>query len=195
LLDVRAPGYICVVELSDAIDLIRPAVGRDAGTWADFGAGTGLFSRALAAILDGRGRVIAIDRDARALRALERHASDDAPITTVVADVREPDAIPALGGILLDGAVFANVLHYMAEPDRLLARLVGHLAPYATVVVVEYDRRGANRWVPYPLPVARLGEVARKAGFTEPEVVARRPSAYQGAMYCARLRVRAPNGP
>ncbi len=191
MLNLARRGYICRVQLSEAIDLIRPAIGRAAGTWADFGAGEGLFSRALVAVLEGRGRVIAIDRDARALRALAATAPAGR-IEVVVADVREPGAIPALGGVRLDGAVFANVLHYVSEPEGVLTRLAGHLAPGAPVVVVEYEGRSPGPWVPFPLPFARLEAVARAAGYTPPLVVARRPSAYRGEMYCALAR--APSG-
>jgi hypothetical protein len=52
-------------------------------------------------------------------------------------------------------------------------------------VIVEYDRRTANRWVPYPIPVDRLTELASSAALTDPRVVATRPSEYQGALYAA----------
>jgi ubiquinone/menaquinone biosynthesis C-methylase UbiE len=182
-------GYYSAVELSEVIALIEPATGRPSGTWADLGAGSGLFSRALAAMLGDRGRVIAVDIDARALEAIER-PDLAASIETVVADVRAPDAIPALRDAALDGAVLANVLHFVHDPGDLLRRLRRLLVPGARVVVVEYDRERANRWVPHPLTPARLAEVAREAGLTPPRVVARRPSAYQGVMYCARLSTR-----
>jgi len=182
-------GYYSPVELSEAIALIRPATGRPTGTWADLGAGSGIFSRALAALMGDRGRVIAVDHDAGALKAIERVASA-ANIETVVADVHAPDAIPALRDAALEGAVLANVLHFVDDPAEVLRRLGRLLRPGAPVVVVEYDRERANRWVPHPLPPARLAEVARAAGLSPPRVVARRPSAYQGVMYCARLSTR-----
>lgn len=185
----RRGGYYSPVELSEAIALIGPATGRPTGTWADLGAGSGLFSRALAALMEDRGRVIAVDRDAGALKAIERVAPA-ATIEVVVADVRAPDAIPELRDAALEGAVLANVLHFVDDPGELLRRLGRLLRPGAAVVVVEYEGERANRWVPHPLPPARLAEVARAAGLTAPRVVARRPSAYQGVMYCARLSTR-----
>lgn len=73
------------------------------------------------------------------------------------------------------------------EPSDVLARLRESLDPGARVIVIEYDRETANRWVPYPLPPERLLEVAERAGYGPPEIVARRSSAYHREMYCAYL--------
>jgi SAM-dependent methyltransferase len=172
--------------LSEAIDLIRPATGAPAGTWADFGAGRGLFSRALLRLLGDGGRVIAVDRDPEAVRALARQAGPDAGrLSASVGDFRDLGRIDALDGVHLDGALFANALHFIREPAVVLARLSERLRPGARVVVIEYERGTANRWVPHPLPPALLRTVAERAGYGPPRVVARRPSAYQGGMYCA----------
>jgi SAM-dependent methyltransferase len=179
------------VELSEAIALLRPAVPAGPGTWADLGAGRGLFSRALAAILGEAGRVVAVERDPRALRDLERVAAAGgrpAPIEVAAGDFLDLPGIPALRGLGLDGALYANALHYVAAPEAALRALGDRLVPGGRVVVIEYDRERANRWVPYPIPVARLGDVAERAGLHPPEVVGRRPSAYQGEMYCAVMR-------
>jgi len=53
------------------------------------------------------------------------------------------------------------------------------------VVIVEYDRRRANRWVPYPIPAMRVAPLAIAAGLTAPTVVATRPSAFGGTLYVA----------
>jgi len=50
---------------------------------------------------------------------------------------------------------------------------------------VEYDRRAANRWVPYPISPARLAELAAAAGLSTPEVTGQRPSAFTGILYAA----------
>jgi len=62
------------VDTPDAVALIREAVPRAAGTWADLGAGDGTFTRALARLLGLNSRIYAVDRDAQALAALERWA-------------------------------------------------------------------------------------------------------------------------
>ena len=40
------------------------------------------------------------------------------------------------------------------------------LRPGGRVVLVEYDRRAHSRWVPYPIPIARLPEPAASAGLS-----------------------------
>jgi len=49
---------------------------------------------------------------------------------------------------------------------------------------------GTWAWVPYPLRLARLTDVAQHAGLTGPRAVARRQSAYHREMYCAVLEPR-----
>jgi len=176
------------MKLSEAIDLIGPAAGEPTGIWADFGAGQGLFSRALVRLLGDRGWVIAVDRDARALETLRRHAARDGQaIETAVGDIRELGRIDAIDGVRLAGAVFANALHFVDGPADVLERLHESLDPGGRVIVIEYDRETANRWVPYPLPPGRLRRVAERAGYGPPEIVARRPSAYHREIYCALL--------
>jgi hypothetical protein len=129
-----------------------------------------------------------VDRDRRALRVLERRARgrrDGAPIEAALGDFLELEAVPALAGVRLDGTLFANALHFVAEPGAALRGLSVHLRSGARLVVVEYDRKTANPWVPYPLPPGRLRAVAEDAGFGALDVVAQRPSAYHREMYCA----------
>ena len=170
----------------EATNLIRAGVGNAAGqTWADLGAGNGTFTRALAELVGEQGRVIAVDHDDVAIRALRRISRDiSSPrIEVVEGDVRKLE----LPGIELDGALFANVLHFIDEPAAVLARVRPHLRPQARVLVVEYEQRARSRWVPYPLPLQRLAEMAKKAGFAAPVEVGRRKSRYQGELYCALL--------
>jgi SAM-dependent methyltransferase len=177
---------------SDAIALIRPALGEAAdGEWADFGAGEGMFTEALAAILGDDGTVIAVERDPRAQRMLQRLADGrvgGARVVVAAGDFLHLEAIAELQETRLDGALFANSLHFVRTPELVLARIATWLRPKGRVVVVEYDRATPNRWVPYPLPPDRLDEVATLAGLAAPEVVARRPSAYHREMYCAVLQ-------
>ncbi len=67
----------------------------------------------------------------------------------------------------------------------MLAELVAWLRPGGRVVLVEYDRRNANPWVPYPIAVSRLTELADAAGLGRFTVTATRPSAFSGEMYVA----------
>lgn len=180
------------MEHKDAVALIREAVGHSAGAWADLGCGTGTFTRALVDILGTNSEVIAVDQDAGALDVLrrwaERHA---AAIVTVRADFTRPSELADLRDGSLDGILLANSLHFVSDAETVLARLVRALRPPGRgvgggrVVIVEYDRREANAWVPYPISRDRLPLLAAKAGLSNPVVIATRRSRYQGVMYAA----------
>jgi SAM-dependent methyltransferase len=172
---------------SDAIELIRYAVGGRGGVWADLGAGTGTFTRALSAVLGAGSTVFAVDADARAVRALRELSSSpsDARVIAVNADFTAPLALPGLvpGRAQLDGILLANALHFVRDPERVLSRLVEHLRPGGRAIVVEYDRRKASQWVPFPLPASRWPRLAESAGLAGPTITATRPSSYSGILY------------
>jgi ubiquinone/menaquinone biosynthesis C-methylase UbiE len=169
---------------ADALALLRAAISAtDGETWADLGAGTGVFTRALATLVGPDGRVFAVDVDDRALGAVRdwaARARSVAPVSTIRGDVARGLGLPPL-----DGVVMANVLHFVREAEDALALVVSQLRPGGRVVVIEYEGRRASPWVPYPLPIARFRELAAGAGLGAPEVVATRPSAYGGDLYVA----------
>lgn len=174
------------MKTSDAVELIRTAVPPGAGKWADLGAGDGTFTRALAEVLGAGSRIYAVDRDRAALATLKRAVATDAvEVITVVADLTGPFDLPGLGGASLDGLLIANALHYVREARAMLARQADRLRTGGRLVILEYDRRGPNPWVPFPIPVARLPDVVVPAGFSSPVVTARRPSAFGGDLYVA----------
>jgi hypothetical protein len=73
------------------------------------------------------------------------------------------------------------------DADSVLAHLATWLRSDGRIVLIEYDRRAANRWVPYPIWAERLPQLAAAAGLSNTEVVSRRPSAFGGDMYVAVL--------
>lgn len=170
----------------DAVELIADAVtGRD-GTWADLGAGSGTFTRALAALLPAESRIYAIDRDPDAVAALSAWASAHATnVSALTADLTRALDLAALVGAPLDGILLANALHFMRDSGNVLSRLVESLRPGGRVVLIEYDRRESSRWVPYPIPISALAALAAAAGLSSFTVVASRPSMYQGVLYAA----------
>ncbi|MEP7344985.1 MAG: methyltransferase domain-containing protein [Gemmatimonadaceae bacterium] len=179
------------MEFSEAVEVLRPAIAASGGTWADFGAGTGLFTGALARLLGDSGKIFAVDSDATALDALRalarRRANAEARIVPVRGDFRELDSDRAFMGSTLDGALFANALHFASDAGQVLIRAVRMLRDRGRIVVIEYDRRAANRWVPFPISVAQLGVLAEAAALQPPQIVHERPSDYGGIMYCAVL--------
>lgn len=169
--------------------LIRPGVDRTDGTWADLGAGTGAFTLALAALLEPGAVIHALDRDAGALRTLEREAAvlrerrgaAGAPrIVCLPADFTQEVFLPPL-----DGALVANALHFHADACGILRRIARRLKPGGVLIVVEYDITRPNPLVPHPLPWSRFPEAAACAGLSGARLLGTRPSAYHRSMYAA----------
>ena len=174
------------MDIRDAEALIADAVPAGRGVWVDFGAGTGTFTHALANRLDTGSRVYAVDRDRKALSSLAREQwTNGVEVLPVVGDFTQALALPGVATASLDGMLFANSLHFVAQPETVLARLVPLVRVGGVVVIIEYDGRRANRWVPHPIPSDRLGNVVAKAGLSPPVITARRRSAYGGALYVA----------
>ena len=158
--------------------------------WADIGAGDGLFTRVLARLVGPNGTVYAIDRDAGAIDQLTALAASvrrgsEAPVKPLLGDVSEVRRIPPV-----DGALLANMLHFVPRDQQgsTLSEVAARLRPAGRIVVIEYDNRAANRWVPYPISRKELAELAGEAGLDEPDVTATRPSAYGGILYVAALK-------
>ena len=153
----------------EATDLIQNGVtGR--GVWADLGAGSGTFTRALAELLGPEGFVYAVDR--RPALAGTGSATG-AEVRSVQADFTRPLELGPLDGVLM-----ANSLHFVRRQERVLARIVGNLRPGATFLLVEYDLKRPTPWIPFPVPPAHFAELARHVGLSAPRELARRPSRY-----------------
>ena len=160
----------------EAVSLLRLAVTKPGGTWADLGAGSGTFTHALAAILGPNGNVYAVDRDASALRELAKSGKrtrSAATISTIVGDFTKPLELSKL-----DGVVVANALHYVPYPHQpmVVEQIASTLVDGAPLVIIEYDRENANKWVPYPISIATLSQLADDAGLTTPVILGKRPS-------------------
>ena len=181
------------MDIEDAVALIRDAVGGGPGVWADLGAGSGTFTRALARMLGPASTIYAVDHDASASAALRALAArSPTRVVPVSADFTRTLELPGLGGALLDGILMANSLHFVRDAERVLTELVQRVRVGGRVVVVEYDRRAPSRWVPYPIDAAKWPRLAEAAGLSRPAITARRPSAYAGTLY-AGLAMRAPD--
>ena len=168
----------------EAVALLEGAVPRGRGTWADLGCGDGVFTEGLVELLGTGSRIYAIDCDRRVIEALQQNMADRPEVIPIWADFTQPD-IPGLLDAFLDGILLANSLHYARDAGEVLARLASLLRPGGRAVLVEYDRREANPWVPYPIGIARLDRLAHRAGLSKPVVVARQPSRFTGELYVA----------
>ncbi|HKW12357.1 MAG TPA: class I SAM-dependent methyltransferase, partial [Gemmatimonadaceae bacterium] len=171
----------------DAAKLIAHGV-HSGERWADLGAGTGTFTIALARLTGSLGVIYAVDRDASAVRTLEAlatHPEDGAaPIVVRRGDLTEPLDVPPLDGVLL-----ANALHFVdarVQAD-VLRHIAVRLASAGRIVVVEYENRSPSRWVPFPISLSRLTDLAREAKLGVPEAIGWRRSTFGGSMYAARV--------
>ena len=107
------------MNVDDAVALLRDAVPTGTGVWADLGAGTGTFTRALVKRLATDSTVYAVDADAKAIRALRQlSATSGSRIVPIHADFTQSLELPSLDGILL-----ANSLHFVRDQLDVLIRV------------------------------------------------------------------------
>ena len=176
---------------TDHTNLLLDGVATPGGVWADFGAGAGAFTLALADLLGPGAEIVAIDRDASRLRANEQAMQARFPETKiryVEADFSQAIDLPAL-----DGIVIANALHFAQDQARVVELLGSYLGVAGRLLVVEYNIERSNFAVPYPVPYPRWQTLARGAGFAHTAVLARRPSRFLREIYSA-ASWRAPHG-
>lgn len=172
------------MQINEAIDLIRGGVMKKEGIWADLGAGTGLFTQALQAILE-EGKVYAVDKSPHALWRLDRH--EQVPMEIVEADFSKPLDLPPL-----DGIIMANALHYIEEPLSVLSHLLPLLKLGGQFILLEYETTQPNPpWIPYPIPSQRFHQIAEQAGLSSPQEIGRIASRYgHNHIYAASCRVK-----
>ena len=146
------------------------------------GCGDGVFTRALASLLPPRSIIHAMDRDAVALRALpaEEHGVTIRPWTGDVTDMPWPFGP-------LDGQLLANLLHYVGDAGGVSSRLPRAADRAGHLLVVEYNTKRANPWVPYPLPREALTDLCMAAGFARVAALGSRPSIYRRAPLSSAL--------
>ena len=167
----------------DHLALLRGGVKAGTALWADLGSGTGAFTMALAALLGGEGRILSVDRDARALAEQER--SMRARFPRLVVELAAADFTRLTGISGLDGVVMANSLHFQRDAEGVLRGVKGWLLPAGRIVIVEYEVSLPNPWVPYPVPFKRLLRLAEAAALGPARLLETRPSRYHGRVYSA----------
>ena len=168
---------------ADHVALIRAGVEGAGLRWLELGAGEGAFTLALAELLGPHGEIVALDRDAGALRRLAAQLEQGFPPTgvrTTTGNFR--DHLPAGP---FDGVLAANSLHFLRDPVEVMTRARAVLRTGGRLLVVEYDADRGNAWVPHPFSAARFADLAEQAGFTRTREIGRVPSRFLGAMYAA----------
>ncbi len=169
---------------TEHVDLLRPANLPPGGTWADFGAGSGAFTLALRELIGPAGTIYAVDKDRGALKKLEAahrsrfHSLDH--LILMKQNFAGPLELPPL-----DGVVMANSLHYFNDPEKILRHVREVLKPDGALLLVEYNVDSGNLWVPHPFSFATYRSLARRAGFSEPQLLATIPSSFLREFYSA----------
>lgn len=177
--------YYRGVRQRDAIEMLAGsgvgALGQT--TWADLGCGTGTFTLALADVLAAGSVVHAMDRDGSVLRKIPA-AHKQVSITTHCGDFLRQESWPFAG---LDGILMANSLHYVEDQSTFIRACEPWMRSPRRFLIVEYDTYDATRWVPSPLPQARLIRLFNGAGYGSISILRSRPSLYRRAALYAAL--------
>ena len=173
------------MELNEAIELIRFQPSENQRQlWADLGCGSGLFSGALASLLPVESTIYAVDKDEKALARIP------AKINGVVIEKKLGDFL-ALDSFFhsLDGLLMANSLHFISNKKSFLRSTFDLLKDDGLFLLVEYDLRTANSWVPFPVTIDEAEFNMVQAGFRSFEVLRKKPSIYGSHyMYAALVR-------
>ncbi len=173
------------MDIKDAIALIRhtPAHAGAPAVWADLGCGAGMFTYALAHLLETGSTIYAFDKEQPRLANLPNPGQ--VHIKPEQLDFLEDD-LPVSG---LDGILMANSLHYVPRKPAFIDKIARHLLPDGAFLIVEYETSRANPWVPYPVPFQALKALFHDAGFTSAGRLNEIPSLYgSGHMYAALFR-------
>lgn len=153
--------------------------------WADLGCGSGTFTLALAHHLSPYSRIIAIEKDHRALQQIpDRYGL--VTIEKKIADFENDDFSP----VTLDGILMANSLHFVQNQKSFIKRTKQLLKPDGTFLIVEYDMDSSNSWVPYPVSYDRLKKLFTDCGFPSIQKLTEKPSRYNRSnLYSAIISI------
>jgi ubiquinone/menaquinone biosynthesis C-methylase UbiE len=150
------------MQLKEAIALIDHEKFKSARaqSWYDLGAGTGIFTVALAHSLIAGSKIVAIDNDAASLRQIPGNINNT-NIETLKQDFTRTD-LPYND---FDGILMANSFHYVKNKIELIQKIRTNLKPVHSFLIVEYDTERSNTWVPYPISFLSLQELLKNAGY------------------------------
>lgn len=166
------------------VHLIKKAITKTGGSWADFGSGDGAFTLALRDLTGPLARIFSIDKDKNRLQTQEKafekmFSSFD--IRFLATDFTMDIELPPLDGILM-----ANSLHYVEDQADFLTKIKDYLKPEGKLIFVEYNTDVGNEWVPYPVSYTKLEELTKQSGYITVELLEKVPSKYWNEMYSAQ---------
>jgi SAM-dependent methyltransferase len=169
---------------NDHVNLLRPANLPQGGAWAGFGAGDGAFTLALRELAGSDAVIYAVDNDRASLRELESNHRARFDANRNLIPLKDDFSLD-LSLPPLDGIVMANSLHFFKDREKILRHVRGYLKPNGTLLLVEYNVDVGNMWVPYPISFNVCRVLVKRAGFTEPKLLAKAPSRFLKEFYSA----------
>jgi trans-aconitate methyltransferase len=150
-------------------------------TWADLGAGNGLFTHALSTMLPEGSTLYAIDTNASRMESIR--AWQQIILKKIQADfVRDTWNTEPLHGVLM-----ANSLHFVKQKEAFLMKLKERLVLNGRLLIVEYEMEKGNTWVPYPVGFNKLSEIILHSGFSSIKKLREVPSVYDNRMIYSAL--------
>ena len=174
------------MQLTEAFALIDHEKFKPAGvqSWYDLGAGTGIFTIALAHLLMAGSKIVAIDNDATSLRQIPNKI-DNTDIQILKQDFTRTE----LPDNHFDGILMANSFHYVRDKIELIQKIRTNLKPRHSFLIIEYDTERSNTWVPYPISFSSLQEFFKNAGYKSVIKLNERASRYNSNMMYAAVIV------
>jgi ubiquinone/menaquinone biosynthesis C-methylase UbiE len=173
------------MQLKDAISLINyGAIAEKTNAhWADLGCGPGLFTFALANLLQKGSSIFAIDKNNISLQSLSN------PNNIAIFKEQKDFIKYPVSHQNLDGILMANSLHYVADQINFIANTGRQLSSAGIFLIVEYDTDKSNQWVPYPASPLSLQKIFAKAGYNTFILLNEITSRYNsGKMYSAIIK-------
>jgi trans-aconitate methyltransferase len=140
--------------------------------WADLGCCSGLFTLALAGILQPGSTIYAVDKKTSLKQQI---TPNQITIQPIKAEFEKQD----LELHDLDGILMANSFHYIKDKHALLKRLKPLLQPNHSYLIVEYDTdKPVPTWVPYPLSFSALQSLFHASDYSTITRLGDQPSIY-----------------
>ena len=185
------------MELSRAIKLIETGIeSTHPSTWADLGAGSGLFTRALATLLTKGSTIYAVDTNRSGLDKIK--SVDGIEMKKIIADFERVPEVKISTPLDLqhspfdsaqgfDGILMANSLHFIKDKIAFLKKASTWLRHGGRFVIVEYNMDKPNAWVPHPISFQSCEQLSSAIGF-QVRLIGEENSVYnKEGMYAAVL--------
>jgi len=171
------------MQVSEAIDLISHAALQNSTPqhWADLGCGSGLFSEALAHLLPDQSHILCCDKVSQ---GFANRTISNVELEFKLLDFQHK----MLSTESLHGILMANSLHYVKDKAAFVDQWKKALKPGGKFIIVEYNTRESNPWVPYPIPFSELKSLFEKADAKNIIKLGERPSIYRSEnMYACEV--------